>query len=126
MMSYSFLGSRRIVPYSPAALSHFLTSPTYVKPERTTHFIKIVFGDGILTAEHEEHKRQRRILNPAFAVYHIREITPHFWMKANQLVEAWKPVVANQPDEGIDVTTWMNRVTLDIIGLAGLCSPCEV
>lgn len=78
-----------------------------------------MIGAGILTAEYDEHKRQRRILTPAFAVGHIRHITPHFWAKANQLADIWIPVVKNQPPEGIDVMTWMNRVTLDIIGLAG-------
>ena len=78
-----------------------------------------MIGEGILTAEYDEHKRQRRILTPAFAVGHIRKITPHFWAKANQLADVLIPVVQNQPPEGIDVTKWMNRVTLDIIGLAG-------
>ena len=84
-----------------------------------------MFGDGLLVAEYDEHKRQRRILNPAFGVNHIRQITPHFWSKANQFVEAWKPVVESQPEEGIDVTKWISRVTLDIIGLAGSYSSCE-
>jgi cytochrome P450 len=108
------------MPYSSSALAYFLNSPNYIKPPRTSNFIRIIFGDGLLTAEYDEHKRQRRILTPAFGVSHIRQITPHFWMKANQLAEAWERVVQNQPEEGIDVTKWMSRVTLDIIGLAGL------
>jgi len=76
-------------------------------------------GDGIVTAEYDTHKRQRRILTPAFGVAHIRQITPHFWAKAKQLAEAWEQVVATQPESGVDVMKWMNRVTLDIIGLAG-------
>jgi cytochrome P450 len=122
MISYVSLGARRIIAYSPAALSFFLNSPNYVKPPRASNFIKILIGDGIITAEYDEHKRQRRILTPAFGVTHIRQITPHFWKKANQLAEAWIPIVESQPQEGIDVTKWMNRVTLDIIGLAGITS----
>jgi cytochrome P450 len=78
-----------------------------------------MIGDGLLTAEYDVHKRQRRILTPAFAVGHIREITPHFWFKAKQLAESWVPL-ANASSDGIEVLPWMNRVTLDIIGLAGL------
>src|SRR5277367_2882776 len=107
------------MPYSSSALAYFLNSPNYIKPPRTSNFIRIIFGDGLLTAEYDEHKRQRRILTPAFGVTHIRRITPHFWTKANQLVEVWKPLVESQPEEGIDVLKWMSRVTLDIIGLAG-------
>jgi cytochrome P450 len=120
MISYISLGSRRILPYTPAALSFFLNSPNYIKPPRASHFIRILIGDGIITAEYDEHKRQRRILTPAFGVSHIREITPHFWTKANQLTEEWRPLVESKPEEGIDVMKWMNRATLDIIGLAGV------
>ena len=119
MIAYLSLGARRILPYSSSALAYFLNSPNYIKPPRTTNFIRIIIGDGILVAEYDAHKRQRRILTPAFGISHIREITPHFWMKANQLADAWIPVVEKQSEEGIDVTKWMTRVTLDIIGLAG-------
>lgn len=119
MIACSLLGARRVLPYTPAALSVFLNSPNYIKPPRTSHFLRIMLGDGLVVAEYEEHKRQRRILTPAFGVTHIRRITPHFWTKANQLAEAWKPIVESQPEEGIDVMKWMNRVTLDIVGLAG-------
>ena len=119
MIAYPSLGVRRILPYTPASLSVFLNSPNYIKPPRASNFIRIVIGDGIVVAEYDEHKRQRRILTPAFGVTQIRQITPHFWMKAKQLAEEWRPLVEAQPEEGIDVMKWMNRVTLDIIGLAG-------
>ena len=119
MISYYHLGGRRLVPYSPSALSYFLNTPNYVKPPRATNFIRILIGDGILTAEYEEHRRQRRILTPAFAISHIRTLTPHFWNKARQLVEVMSPVVETKPEAGIDVAAWLNRVTLDIIGVAG-------
>jgi len=119
MIAYPLFKTRSVLPYSPAALSVFLNSPNYIKPRRTSYFLRIVIGDGLVVAEYEEHKRQRRILTPAFGVTHIRRITPHFWTKANQLVEVWKPLVESQPEEGIDVLKWMSRVTLDIIGLAG-------
>ena len=78
-----------------------------------------MIGGGLLTAEYDEHKRQRRILTPAFGITHIRQITQHFWSKANQLAQIWDPLISSQPATGIDVLRWMNRVTLDIIGLAG-------
>ena len=121
-ISYLSLGATRIVPYSPAALAFFLNSPNYIKPPRASNFIRIIIGDGIVVAEHDEHKRQRRILTRAFALSYIRQIMPHFWSKAIQLTEEWRPIVESQPGAVIDVLRWMNRVTLDIIGLAGLTS----
>jgi cytochrome P450 len=119
MISYSSLGARRIVPYSPAALAFFLNNPNFIKPQRTTNFIKIMIGDGLVTAEYDIHKRQRRILTPAFAIPHIKAITPHFWAKANQLAELWRPLCSTQSEEGIEVGNWTSRATLDVIGLAG-------
>lgn len=119
MIAYSLLGQRCIAPYSPSALSIFLNSTNYIKPPRTTHFVKFMIGDGLVNAEYEVHKRQRRILTPAFGVSHIRAITPHFWYKATQLAQHLSVEVDEQRKEGIDVMRWMNRVTLDIIGLAG-------
>jgi cytochrome P450 len=81
-----------------------------------------MIGDGLVSAEYDVHKRQRRILTPAFGVSHIRAITPHFWYKANQLTHHIAAEVDLQPKEGIDVMRWMNRVTLDIIGLAGIAT----
>src|SRR5579859_2095725 len=123
MIAYSSLGQRRIVPYSPSALSIFLNSPNYIKPPRTTHFVKMMIGDGLVSAEYDVHKRQRRILTPAFGVSHIKAITPHFWYKAKQLAQHIGMEVDTQPKEGIDVMRWMHRVTLDIIGLAGTSPP---
>jgi cytochrome P450 len=119
MIAYSSLGASRIIPYSSAALAFFLNNPNYIKPQRTTNFIKVMIGDGLITAEHDSHKRQRRILTPAFAVAHIKAITPHFWTKANQLAEKWEELCQAPPEEGIEVTNWTSRATLDVIGLAG-------
>jgi len=83
----------------------------------------MMIGDGLVNAEYDVHKRQRRILTPAFGVSHIKAITPHFWYKANQLAHHIGMEADLQPAEGIDVMRWMNRVTLDIIGLAGTYQP---
>jgi cytochrome P450 len=119
MIAYRSLGHWGILPYGPSALSAFLSSPNYIRPPISANFVKTMIGDGLLIAEYDEHKRQRRILTPAFGVGHIRAITPHFWAKGKQLVELWDPIVESQSEEGIEVLQWMNRLTLDIIGISG-------
>ena len=119
MISALSNGGRTILPYSSAAIAAFVNSPNYIKSPSAVDFIKEFLGGGLVTAEYDEHRRQRRILTPAFAVGHIREIAPHFWFKTNQLVEYWEPLVENQGKEGIEVLQWMNRLALDIIGVAG-------
>lgn len=71
-------------------------------------------------------QRQRKILNPAFAFRHIKELYPVFWSKSSELVRA---LIMHNESIGpaceessapVDVNEWASRATLDIIGVAGL------
>ena len=44
-------------------------------------------GIGILLAEGDEHKTQRKNLMPAFAYRHIKDLYPVFWSKSRDLVD---------------------------------------
>lgn len=93
-----------------------------------------LLGIGVLLAEGEEHKIQRKNLMPAFAFRHVKDLYPVFWGKTREVVQAMtKAVLAdaskqtNSPDPEnahntsvLEVGNWASRVTLDIIGLAGL------
>jgi cytochrome P450 len=99
---------------------------------------------GILLAEGDEHKKQRKDLMPAFAFRHIKELYPVFWSKSRDLVErlaeasksalpsSEQKVISSQDPEksaadavthapgAIEVGEWSSRATLDIIGQAGM------
>ncbi|KAJ7648090.1 cytochrome P450 [Roridomyces roridus] len=81
---------------------------------------KDLLGNGLLSVEKEEHKRQRRIMNQAFAPSQIRLLTELFTEKAIQLREIWVDQITGTPDGAtFDVSAWFRRVSLDIIGQAG-------
>ena len=83
--------------------------------------------------EGSEHKLQRKIIGPAFTSLSIRNMTPVFVQKAQELCERWDSIlsdelstptldteVSNQLSEGvIDVAHWFSRASFDVIGLAG-------
>ncbi|CAE6422749.1 unnamed protein product [Rhizoctonia solani] len=76
--------------------------------------------EGLLTADPQAHKRQRRIMNPAFNVPHIRNLVPIFWAKSNQLRDMWLETLRDKPEgETIDVLLGLTCAALDIIGIAG-------
>jgi cytochrome P450 len=99
-----------------------------------------LLGVGILLAEGDEHKFQRKHLMPAFAFRHIKNLYPVFWSKAKENVFKMvehvntggidKSLIPNQDPEKsndnadstpvIDVGSWSARATLDIIGVAGM------
>jgi cytochrome P450 len=111
---------RRIMPTSTSAIQHILNNWTlYIKPEQLRVNLSANLGDGLLVAEGEMHKRQRKVLTPAFAVGYVREIVPIFWDKATALADKLQARVASQTPQGIDVDRDISLATLDIIGSAG-------
>ncbi|KIO34088.1 hypothetical protein M407DRAFT_17001 [Tulasnella calospora MUT 4182] len=97
------------------ALITFITaeeSPDYADP--TTRL-------GILFTEGNDHKRQRKIMNPCFGPSRIRDLLPVFYGKAFELRDIWiRHIVEGGTNErDIDILVWLTRATLDVIGLAG-------
>jgi cytochrome P450 len=110
----------RIMPTSASAVAHILNHWTlYVKTEQSRRALASILGEGLLVAEGDQHKRQRKVLNPAFATGYIREIVPIFWDKANDLTDTLVERIKTQTPEGIEVFRLLASSTLDIIGSAG-------
>lgn len=59
-------------------------------------------------------------MNRAFGTPEIRRLTHIFMEKSLELRDIWEEQIHSQGGTAnIDVMPWLNRVTLDIIGLAG-------
>ncbi len=69
-------------------------------------------GDGMLTAEGEHWKFQRRAASPAFRIDALRALVPCFCEAAEATVERFKAAPAGQT---IDVMSEMQHATLDVI-----------
>ncbi|KAJ6482242.1 cytochrome P450 [Mycena vulgaris] len=95
-------GLKRIVLTDPKALAHFYSS-------------EHGFGRGVLWAEGEMHRRQRKALSPAFSNAAIRRLTAHFYDSAEKVKSFWDATLESSPDGAIiDV-----QQCLDSVGLAG-------
>ncbi|KAJ7118342.1 cytochrome P450 [Mycena epipterygia] len=103
------------------AINHIVTnSSVYQKSPSTLISTRQLLGKGVLGVELDEHKRHRRVLNPAFGVTQIRLLTEVFVEKAVQLRDIWARQVADENGAArIDVLSWLRRMTLDVIGQAG-------
>ncbi|KAJ7062770.1 cytochrome P450 [Mycena amicta] len=113
---------KRIVLTDPRAVNHFYASErsVYVKTQMARNVIGNIFGHGLLWAEGEDHKRQRKALTPAFSNAAIRRLTEVFYDSAHKLKGYWDHTLENAPEGAIiDVGVWMNRVALDSIGISG-------
>ncbi|KAI6040237.1 cytochrome P450 [Pisolithus marmoratus] len=116
------LGGKQVVLTDPRALAHYYARETwtYVQTDTTKLFTERNFGRGMLWAEGDEHKRQRKLLAPALGHAAMRNLTPIFYNCAHKAKSAWEAMIdASGGDSSvIDVQKWMNRVSLDCLGLA--------
>ncbi|CAE6450061.1 unnamed protein product [Rhizoctonia solani] len=116
-----FFGAYELCTIDMRAINYIMSRNTmFPKSKRLRIGLARILGEGLLSAEPEAHKRQRRIMNPSFNTPHIRNLVPIFWAKSNQLRDIWLERLRDKPDgETIDVLLGTTCATLDIIGIAG-------
>ncbi|KAF9565114.1 cytochrome P450 [Agrocybe pediades] len=117
----SFLGDNWLYIFDPKALHHIVVKEQYVF-EETDGFIqgnKLAFGEGLLGTLGEQHRKQRKMLNPVFSIAHMREMIPIFYDVGHKLRGTLLKKVKNGPQE-IDVLYWMSRTALELIGQSGI------
>ncbi|KAK9430710.1 cytochrome P450 [Lipomyces doorenjongii] len=78
---------------------------------------KIVIGNGLVFAEGEEHKRQRKLLSPAFSYAHVKKFVPVFMSKTKKVMNQFDKIVGTGPTV-FKVFPYFSRLTLDAIGEA--------
>ena len=136
----------RLLIANPKTLGEVLVTRSYefIKPHQVRNGLGRILGIGVLLAEGDEHKQQRKNLMPAFAFRHIKDLIPVFWSKSRELVECLskaskstgptaeklsnsaqdeEKAATDEPQHAqgaIEVGDWSSRATLDIIGLCGM------
>nr|BAK09450.1 cytochrome P450 [Postia placenta] len=103
------------------ALNYILShSNKYQKSSVARFILGEVLGDGLFVVEGEQHRKQRRIMNPGFGPSQIRELNEIFVEKAQKLCQVWRNEISKSGESArINVLNGLNKMTLDVIGLAG-------
>ncbi|EJU00857.1 cytochrome-450 hydroxylase [Dacryopinax primogenitus] len=110
----------RILTLDPKAMTHVLNEPiTYPKPWQSRRLISELIGNGLFSAEGASHRRQRKVLNPAFSNHNLQSFGPLFTSQVFKLRDAWKALLGKEREVSIDVAHWFSRATFDVIGIAG-------
>ncbi|VDB83977.1 unnamed protein product [Peniophora sp. CBMAI 1063] len=119
------LGGERLMLADPKGLQYVLQTSGYRFPKNAISQgeIHMIFGDGILWAQGDQHRKHRKIMNPAFSVPQLKSFLPVFLGYAEKLVQKWKEEEIT-PGQGavepvINVYSWLSRTTLDVIGEVG-------
>jgi len=78
-----------------------------------------LFGEGLLATLGEQHRKQRKMINPFFAVSHMRLMIPMFYDVTHKLGNTLKTKLAAGPQE-LDIQPWIMRTALEVIAQTGL------
>ncbi|KAI7891179.1 cytochrome P450 [Mucor mucedo] len=116
----------RVVVTDHVLVKQVLTSneSDYIKSPEVSDFLRRMLGDGLLIAEGDVHRYQRKMLNPAFSVNAIRSAVRLMAKPGHHLRDTW--LTAIQSDENkvgkgcteVQVSSGLSLATLDVIGWA--------
>ncbi|OJJ50317.1 hypothetical protein ASPZODRAFT_58078 [Penicilliopsis zonata CBS 506.65] len=120
LLRFRDTGVELLLVTKPSILHEILVGRAveFVKPQVVRDRLYPTTGNGLLFAEGDEHKMQRKALNPAFSYRHVKDLYPIFWRKAFQLVKCLEK--ESETGEIVTIRPWARRTTLDIIGVAGM------
>lgn len=117
----------------PVAVKYVLNNPqTYTRAEAQMRVTRLVFGDGLVGVDGAQHKRQRRVVGPAFTATAVEGMAHIFYNMAEKLASRWERRLQWDeritPQETIFETPLQLEInayhefeclSLDIIGLSG-------
>lgn len=117
------LGGEQLITRDAASMNHILNDTyNYTRSAAGTKATKIIIGDGVVAVFGDEHKKQRKMLAPAFSVDSLKALMPVFTHATDQMMDKFAADTSLEDRWGKDVkdsVKWFGRVTLDIIGRAG-------
>lgn len=114
-------GRKIVYVFDPKAMHTIAVKEQYVYDE-ARWFLRMnlyTVGPGLLATTGEQHRQQRKMLNPAFNINHMREMIPIFYEVTHKLRSALEATLKDGPKE-INLVNWMGRTALELIGQAGL------
>ncbi|TKY90424.1 hypothetical protein EX895_000422 [Sporisorium graminicola] len=117
------LGGDLLLTRDAATMNHILNdSYNYQRSAAGTKATKVIIGNGVVAVFGDEHKKQRKMLAPAFSVDSLKALMPIFTDATNKMMTRFEQDTSLEErwGKGVkDSVKWFGRVTLDIIGHAG-------
>lgn len=103
-----------LLVHDPRAIRHVLldNADNYRKDRLQRRVLSAGLNDGLLSAEGEQWRSQRRVVAPMFARRTVMDFAPAMMRAAESLIERWD---GEEDGATIDVSAEMTRITLDVL-----------
>ncbi|OAX37782.1 cytochrome P450 [Rhizopogon vinicolor AM-OR11-026] len=115
-------GEDQLIISDPAALQYIFVKSGYRFPKQEDRRMLsyLVNGEGLLWADGDVHKRQRRVMLPGFGGPESKAFFPLFKGCAESMSNKWMDMINTSKDQSavINVAAWLTRATLDAVGEA--------
>ncbi|KAG1723804.1 cytochrome P450 [Suillus lakei] len=123
---HALFGEEWLYVSDPRALQHILVKEQHTF-EESDSFIscnKLIFGDGLISTLGEQHRRQRKMLNPVFSTSNMRELLPIIQTISHQLKSILVANISAHSEHDharctdsveLDVLPWLSRSSLDCV-----------
>ncbi|KAF5356634.1 hypothetical protein D9757_006808 [Collybiopsis confluens] len=116
------LGMDRLLISDPKAMQHILQTSGYrwaKYPERK-EISRLSSGKGLLWADGDVHRRQRKVMLPGFGTPEAKNFLPLFFSCAASMTRRWSDILSISTDQShvFNIPEWVSRATLDAIGQA--------
>ncbi len=108
------IGRSIFMPNQPELVRRILVDDAehFPKSDMVSNILKLLLGNGLFVANGEEWKRQRRMIDPAFAHARLQRVYPLMWEAAKAMHER---LGALSDGDAIAVDEEMTHVTADVI-----------
>ncbi|KAI0401322.1 cytochrome P450 3A5 [Xylaria palmicola] len=118
----SIAGREALVVNSLAAHKAVLQTHVYdfVKPPFFARLVGEIVGKGLLFAEGEDHKRQRKLLTGPFSIPSLKRLLPVFQRKAALLSKHFDKALGDKSYASIEVIDTLSKSTMETIGVTVL------
>ncbi|KAI0388110.1 cytochrome P450 [Hypomontagnella monticulosa] len=122
----------RLLITGPSVLADLLVHRSYdfEKPQNMRKFLSSIIGKGLVTTEGDDHKFLRKNSLNAFSFRRVKDLYPMIWKNSLAFTEALEENVRQQSSESdaggkrptgkAEISRWASKVTLNIMGIAGL------
>ncbi|KAF8896762.1 cytochrome p450 [Gymnopilus junonius] len=117
----ALFGETQLYIFDPKAVHQIFNKDHHIfdEMESFTLICRLILGDGLFGTHGEQHRKQRRMLQPIFSPTHLRDMVPTFYDVAYTLRNALNTRMKAEPKE-MEILSWMSRTALEVIGRSGL------